>query len=461
MSHLERFDLFSPIDYRYLDGELRKKAEKFFSENARVRYQARVEAALAKALAKQGVCSKKIAEEVSDAAETITAHEVYAEEAKIKHDVRALVNVLRSKVSAGARPYIHFSATSYDIVDTATALRFKEATLGLVVPELAKLLKAWISVAEREKKTLQIGRTHGQHAEPITFGFAMASYINRLGCMIESLECFANHLEGKFSGAVGSYNASSLLLKDPMTLEKDIMEGLGLKAALHSTQIVEPESLTDLLNSVVMAFSVLANFSDDMRGLQRSEIGEIAEGFSEKQVGSSTMPHKRNPINFENVKSLWKAFAPRILTVHMDSISEHQRDLTNSASSRFIPELFIGLLVSAERLERISSRLVVDREAMKRNFDASREAIVAEPLYILLAKYGHQDAHETVRLLTVKASNGKKGVLELAGDEDSLTKYFRKFSKEERAFLEKPELYTGLAVQRTEAVCAHWKKRFA
>ncbi len=456
-----RFDLFSPLDYRYLEGELRKAAERYFSENARVRYQARVEAALVVALSKQGVCSQKIAAEVAKAAEKVTADEVYAEEAKIRHDVRALANVLRSKVSEQARPFIHFSATSYDIVDTASALRYKDATLNLAVPELKALLKAWIEIALREKKTLQIGRTHGQHAEPTTFGFAMCSHINRLGCMVESLECFAKRLEGKFSGAVGSYNASSLLVKDPLKLEADIMQELGLQSALHSTQVVEPESMLDLLNSIVMAFDVLANFADDMRHLQRSEIGEVMEGFGGRQVGSSTMPHKRNPVSFENVKSLWKAFMPRIVTFHMDSISEHQRDLTNSASSRFIPELFLGLLACSERLSKVCANMQVDRQAMRRNFEMSREAIVAEPLYILLAKHGHPDAHEAVRELTLRSARGGRGILELAKKDRNLGKYIKKFTSAEKGLLSRPESYIGLSVQRVDAVCGHWKKEMS
>ncbi|HZX34571.1 MAG TPA: lyase family protein [archaeon] len=457
---MDKYDFFSPLDYRYLDSALRKRAEPFYSENARIAYQARVEAALVKALSKQGLCSRKIAKEVEKAARTVKAEQVYAEEKRIKHDVRALVNVLRSKVSKEARPFIHFSATSYDIVDTANALRLKESVQELVLPELKRLLKQWIKIALREKKTLQIGRTHGQHAEPITFGFAMASHINRLGRSMSSIEWCAENLEGKFSGAVGSYNASSLLVKSPLKLEQDIMNDLGLKAGRHSTQVVEPESMLDLLHSVIEAFTVLANFSDDMRHLQRSEISEVMEGFASKQVGSSTMPHKRNPISFENVKSLWKEFMPRSITFYMDSISEHQRDLTNSASSRFIPELFIGLLVCAERLESVSSDLAVDRASMKKNFDAARGSIVAEPLYILLAKHGHADAHEAVRNLSVKAEQSGKSISGLAQRDPELAPFLKKFSRKEKQLLENPETYVGLAVKKTEEVCSYWKKRF-
>lgn len=456
---MDRFDFFSPLDYRYVDAELAKKAEKYFSENARIRHMARVEAALVKALARQGVCSRKIVKQVEKATARVTAAEVYEEEKRIKHDVRGLVNILRSKVGEEAKPFIHFCATSYDIVDTANALRYKEGIEELLIPELKGLLREWIKIAQREKNTLQIGRTHGQHAEPITFGFAMLSYINRLGECIASLEWYTEHLEGKFSGAVGAYNASSLIV-DPLRLEKDIMQDLGLKVGMHSTQIVEPESLLDLLHSTLETFTVLANFADDMRHLQRTEIMEIAEGFGEKQVGSSTMPHKRNPINFENVKSLWKAFVPRAITFYMDAVSEHQRDLTNSASQRFVPELFLALLVSTKRMLEVSKKMVVERQAMKGNFELSRERVVAEPLYILLAKHGHRDAHEAVRQLTIEADSRGLSVLELAKKHHSVSVYIQKFSKKEMDLLNRPEKYIGLSVERTEAVCRHWKKRF-
>ena len=169
---MDKFDLISPLDYRYAHG----KYSDFLGENARVRYQARVEAALAKALVRQGVCSAKIAGEIAKAAAKVRASEVYAEEAKIKHDVRALANVIRNKVPKEARPFVHFGATSYDIVDTASALRYKDTTLKLLLPELKKLQKTWIKIALREKATVQVGRTHGQFASPITFGFFMAGY---------------------------------------------------------------------------------------------------------------------------------------------------------------------------------------------------------------------------------------------------------------------------------------------
>ncbi len=450
------FDNISPLDYRYGSERL----SKYLSEEARIKYQARVEAALATALAKQGVCDRKIAEEIAKASEKVTAAEVYAEEKITRHDVRALVNTIREKVSDEAKPFVHFGATSYDIVDTSNALRYKEACEKLVVPSLVKLEKTLITLAMREKSTLQIGRTHGQHAEPVTFGFVIAGYVNRLGNRIRAVNNSKEGLEGKFSGAVGAFNGSSLFLKDPEAFEKSIMQQLGLKQCMHSTQIVAPESLLDLLNALVGAFNVLANFADDMRNLQRSEIAEVGEAFGTKQVGSSTMPHKRNPINFENVKSMWKAFMPRVVTFNLDTISEHQRDLTNSASQRFVPELLAALVSSADRLNRVCEKMVVDKKNMQKNFDKSRQGIIAEPLYLLLAAKGHPNAHEYVREKTLEAEKTGKTVMELVQADSDLKKFFEKIRPQQLAILNDPEKYTGVAEKRTVSVCSYWKSEF-
>ena len=456
------FDAISPLDFRYY-GRSRKIFEKlqpYLSESAFIRYALKVEAALTKTLAKNKICANKIAEEVEKACRQVTAEEVYAEEDRIKHNIRALANCIRNKVSEEAKPFVHFTSTSYDIIATADALRYREFTDNTLIPELLKLESTLISLALREKGTLQIGRTHGQHAEPITFGFAIAQYVSRFGSSILRIKKTANNLRGKMAGAVGAYNASGLFFENPVKFEEEVMNELGLKASPISTQIVEAEFLAEYVNSVVSAFGVLSNLADDMRHLQRNEIGEVGEHFEAKQVGSSTMPQKRNPINFENVKSMWKEMMPRMMTMYMDQLSEHQRDLTNSASMRFIPEILAGFYASVARLERIMSNLSVDKLNMKKNFDMNRHLIVAEPLYILLAANGHPDAHEYVREMTLKAQLERKPLIELVQKDKSIQAYLKKFSKKQLDILYNPEKYTGIAAEKTEMVCGLWKKEF-
>ncbi|MBI5553134.1 MAG: adenylosuccinate lyase [Candidatus Diapherotrites archaeon] len=450
------FDLVSPLDFRYIPASRQKAYAAILSENARVAFQARVEAALVHALAKQKVCSLAVAREVAQAAKGIRAREVYAEEKRIAHDVRALVNCLKRRVSKKSAAFIHFGATSYDIVDTANALRYQAAVREIVLPALLELETELLRLAKRHAGLSQIGRTHGQHAEPITFGFFLANYVERLGSRILLIQETALGLEGKFSGAVGAYNALTLSVPDPLRLERDIMNELGLQCSPVSSQVVPPESVEDLLHAMVSAFTVLANLADDFRNLQRTEIGEIAEAFGSRQVGSSTMPHKRNPLNFENVKSFYKQFMPRMVSVYLDGISEHQRDLTNSASQRFLPEMFVALSLSAERLTKVLRNLMVDEESMQAHLQESAHLIAAEPLYILLARHGHPDAHETARRLSMKARQDGCSVLEAAQAERSLYPFLKKFSSRETGLLKDPVKYTGLSRQKALQVCRRW-----
>ena len=455
------FDNISPLDFRYYgrDEKLVNEAGPYLSEEGFVRYLAKVEAALARALAKRGICSEAIADEIEKAAKQVTAHEVYAEEDRIKHNIRALANCIRSKVSEKAKPYVHYTATSHDIICSADAARYNDFISDVLWKYMLSFEKTLIGLAEREKTTVQIGRTHGQHAEPITFGFAIAQYVSRFGSSMEKIRKTANNLRGKMAGAVGAYNASSLSFADPIAFERDVLDQLGIKPSPIATQVVEAEYMADFVHSVLSAFGVLANLADDMRHLQRSEIGEVGEFFESQQVGSSTMPQKRNPINFENVKSLWKVFMPRIATSYMDQISEHQRDLTNSASSRFIPEILIGFLSSVIRLDRVMKKLVVDKNNLKKNFDQNKDMIVAEPLYILLASYAHPDAHEYVREKTLESQKTGKPLIEMVKRDKTIQKYMDKFTKKQMALITNPENYTGVAVKKTEEVCSFWRKK--
>ena len=466
MSHEEEkiklFDTVSPLDFRYY-GRSRKIFEKlqpYLSESAAIKYALKVEEALTKVLAKRNICSNEVAEEVSKACKQVTPEEIYQEEDRIKHNIRALTNSIRSRVSDKAKPYVHFTTTSHDIICTADAVRYNEFTENVLLPELIKFEKILIELALREKNTVQIGRTHGQHAEPITFGFAVAQYVSRFGNSILKIKKYSQNLRGKIAGAVGAYNASHLFFNDPEEFEKEVLAELNIKPSPISTQVVEAEFIVDYVNAVVTSFGILANLSDDMRHLQRSEIAEVGEVFEAKQVGSSTMPHKRNPINFENVKSMWKAVMPRIITAYSDQISEHQRDLTNSASMRFIPEILTAYFVSVNRLNRVMSKLVVDKANMKKNFDQNKEMIIAEPLYILLAAFNHPDAHEYVREKTLESQKTGKPLKEIIKKDDSIKKYLDKFNKKQLEILNKPEKYLGIAAEKTEKVCEKWKKEF-
>lgn len=447
------YGLFSPTDFRYGVEDLKP----YLTEERFTKYKVMVEAALLKTLAKHGICPIGVAEEVDGLADKVLTEDVYKEEGRIKHDIRALVNEIKKYLSEGAKPFVHVPATSYDIVEPARALMYRDAAYDVILPDMIDLEYILIGLAREEKDTVQIGRTHGQHAEPITFGFAIAEYVDRWGGRILKVKEAADGLVGKFSGAVGAYNASSLLVEDPEKFEEDLLAELGLKPARISTQIAPPEPTTDFIHAVISSWGVLANYADDMRHLQRTEIGEVGEPFGGEQVGSSTMPHKKNPINFENVKSAWKAFMPRIITAYLDQVSEHQRDLTNSLSQRYIPELLVVFDSSVRRMGKISGKLQVDGANMRRNFEMSSDKVGAEPLQIMLSYHGYPDAHEKIRQLTMESYRTGEPLGRIVSGDEEIRPFLDKFNEKQREMVFSPEKYVGIAAQKAESVCDYWE----
>ncbi len=430
----------------------------YLSERSRIAYQAYVESALAQTLADYGICSGKIANEITASAASVTAEEVYKEERVTKHDIKALVNVIKTQVSIQAKPFVHFGATSYDIISTASALQMRDAIDKVIIVRLQALLKTLISLSDKYANTVQIGRTHGQHAVPITFGFAISEYVSRIGNTTTALQALSDELDGKFSGAVGSYNALSLFLSNPLKFERDLLAKVGLKPAPYSTQIVPPEGMVRLIDELVIASGIMANLANDMRHLQRSEIAEVREKFEKGQTGSSTMAHKRNPWNFENVVSMSKQVIAQSVNANLNLSSEHQRDLTDAASSRFYVMVPAMVASMADRLNRIMSNLEVDKESMQRNLQLSGGAIAAEPLYLLLAKYGYTTAHEKAKDLAHNALKSKLPMIDIINKDQEILSYWNKFTEKEQKIIQQPEkYYTGLAAQKAKSIADHWR----
>jgi len=452
----DRFSAIDPLDSRYFDPEI----SRYLSERSRIAYQAHVEAALANTLADFGVCGPTIAKKIEAATKKVTIEAVYIEERITKHDVKALVNCIKRHLPKDAQPYVHFGATSYDIVSTATSLQMRTAVRELLVPRLQKLIYTLLKLTKTYAGTEQIGRTHGQHAVPITFGFAVAEYVSRLGENLLALKDLSGALRGKFSGAVGAYNALNVFVDDPIKFEKALLGRLGLQPAPYSTQIVPPENVIRLMDELTLTAGVMANFSHDMRHLQRSEIAEVRERFEEGQAGSSTMAHKRNPWNFENIISMSKQVTAQLVNANLNISSEHQRDLTDSASSRFYAITFASVASMAERLNRVTAKLEVDQENMQRNLHLTRGAIAAEPLYLLLEKYGHTTAHEKAKELSHDALAKELSLYEIAQKDKGLASYWKKFTDQERLLIKNPEAnYTGLSAKKALSIYGYWYKK--
>lgn len=451
------YDSIDPLDSRYFNAQIAK----YVSERSRIVYQAYIEAALAQTLADYGLCSRAIADEIETSTRKVQAEAVYNEEKTTKHDIKALVNTIRGDISDEAKPYVHFGATSYDIIATANALQMRDITLQVVIPRLRQLLATLTELSMKYAGTVQVGRTHGQHAVPITFGFAISEYVSRLGSNIEALEDLSAGLHGKFSGAVGAYNALSVFVEDPLAFEESVLQKVGIKPAPYSTQIIPPEELIRLIDEMAISAGVMANLAHDMRHLQRSEIAEVREKFEEGQTGSSTMAHKRNPWNFENVVSMSRQVLSQALNANLNISSEHQRDLTDSASSRFyvmVPAILSGM---ATRLNKIMGKLEVDSEAMERNLALSGGAIAAEPLYLLFEKHGHVQAHEKSKQLAHQALLQNKSLVDVIKADSEAAAYWKKLTPDEQNIISDPgKYYIGAAAEKARMICARWQVKF-
>ncbi len=457
----------SPLDHRYYlaNTELYEHLSEYLSEEALIRHCVQVEGALLKAhLEAAGRLEQKSESDIDAAVAAVSPQEVYEEERTTSHALRALVNVLRRKLPEELLPYVHLGATSVDIIDTASALRLRGAVERVLLPLLISLEEKLVELTEEEAETPQVGRTHGRHAVPITLGFAYAEYVARLGKSIERIVAEAGELRGKMSGAVGGYNAMSLINADPVALERAVLARLELEPAEYSSQIVEPEYALRLLLEINTAFGIIANLADDLRNLQRSEIDELREFFHSSQVGSSTMPQKRNPWNSEHVKSLWKAFSPRTATFFMDQISEHQRDLTNSASGRFIADYLGGFAAAANRMLRIVRSLQPDRRQLEKNLNASGDMLLSEAAYVLLARAGHTDAHEAVRRITLRCEERDIGIGDALAEEPELREMIDRQLRDTlgiaaEEFFSHPGMYCGKTAERAREIAARYRDR--
>ena len=437
-----------PIDSgRYGTAEMRA----VFEEESRLQRMLDVEAALALAHAEVGNIPRADAEKIAATAsvEKVRLERVKAIEREIKHDVMAMVKALAEACgSSGA--YVHLGATSSDIVDTATALQLKEA-LRLIEEKLNRLEKVLMQKAEQYKHTVMVGRTHGQHALPTTLGFKFAVWMREISRHIQRLrECRGRVLVGKMSGAVGTQAG---LGEHAVRIQELVMQRLGLKPAEISTQIVQRDRHAELVFILAALASTLDNFATEIRELQRPEIAEVFEPFEEaKQVGSSTMPHKRNPITCERICGLAKIMRSLVAPALENIPTWHERDLTQSSAERFlIPEACILVDYMLALMTNIIANLHVDEKRMRKNLEITRGRIMSEAVMIALTRKGmsRQEAHELLRKLSIKSETENKPFKTVLLEDTAVGKLLSEKEIEEAL---KPENYLGTAIQQVERV---------
>ena len=427
-----------------------------FDEERKLEKMLLVEAALAEALAELGKIPQKSADEITRKANTkdVKIERVKEIEKETKHDVMALVKAL-TEVCGESGKYVHLTATSYDIVDTANALQMKDG-LEILLKEGKELLKTCLNISEKYKDLIMIGRTHGQHAIPITLGFKFANYSNKLGDDLIRLDYdIKNYILGKFSGAVGSYAAQKIYGLDD-NLEINVMEKLGIKPADITTQVVDRESFARIICDIAVLACTIEQIAKEIRNLQRTEINELSEPFGEKQVGSTTMAQKRNPKDTENVCSNVRIIRSCVYPALEDIALEHERDLTNSASERsLIPTAFVLTDEILTRMNKILSDLVVYPENIKKNLDMSKGTIMSEAIITKLVEkgMGRQDAHELLRQSSMQAFELNKHLKDIL-----LTKNIGKYlTNKELDELFNYRNYIGLSVEKTEKIINKWR----
>ncbi|MCH2646398.1 MAG: adenylosuccinate lyase [Candidatus Thermoplasmatota archaeon] len=430
----------SPLDYRY--G--RPEAKEIWSREGRHSRQLDVERALVWAHCQLGRVSAEHYDMIADISDPgiVTADRVDEIEAETRHDIMALTKAMAEKAGEAAW-CIHLGATSNDIVDSAVALQIRDS-IRLQRQSLMTLLTTLCDLAERERDTVMLGRTHGQAAVPITFGLKIAVFVDEFRRHLIRLdELESRAITGKFLGAVGTGAAQG---KNAKELQQLILEHLGLTVPVATTQVVGRDRYIEWVGWMANVAASVEKLLQEVRNLQRSEIAEVGEWFDvEKQVGSSTMAHKRNPITAENASGLARIVRSMIIPSYENALLWHERDLANSSSERFtLSHAMILLDDILAKSDKVMGKCVVDVERMLANIESQNGLVMAEKIMLALVDEGiHRDqAHEILRAASMVAVAENRHLREICGEDDAVT---NAFSPEELDELFDPSSHLGVS----------------
>src|SRR3954463_8096604 len=351
-----------------------------------------VETAAAEAMAAAGIVPADAARDIRERG-AFDIQRIEAIEQITQHDVIAFTTAVAEKVGPSAR-WLHFGLTSSDVIDTAQALQMRDAC-DVLLKDLEGLADAIRERAVEHRRTPMIGRTHGVHAEPMTFGLKLALWYAEVGRDIERIRrARAVVSVGKLSGAVGTFGHL------PPSIEEDVCRRLGLEAAPVASQVIQRDRHAELLSAIAITRASLEKFALEIRGLQKTEIGEVEEPFGEGQKGSSAMPHKRNPIGAEQIVGLARLLRGNAHAALENIALWHERDISHSSVERVIlPDSFIVLDHMLRRLTSIVKGLVIYPERMRENLNRSRGVVFSGTVLLELAKKGvsREQAYEWVQ----------------------------------------------------------------
>jgi adenylosuccinate lyase len=351
-----------------------------------------VETAAAEAMAAAGIIPAEAARDIRERG-AFDISRIEAIEQVTQHDVIAFTTAVAEHVGPSAR-WLHFGMTSSDVIDTAQALQMREAG-DMILRDLAALAEAVRDRAFEHRRTPMIGRTHGVHAEPMTLGLKLALWYAEIGRNVDRIKRARDVVSvGKLSGAVGTFAHL------PPAIEADVCRRLGLSPAPVSSQVIQRDRHAELLSALAITAASLEKFALEIRGLQKTEIGEVEEPFAKGQKGSSAMPHKRNPIGCEQVVGLARLVRANAHAAVEDIALWHERDISHSSVERVIlPDSFIALDHMLRRFTRIVKGMVVYPERMRENLERSRGVVFSGTVLLELAGKGvsREQAYEWVQ----------------------------------------------------------------
>lgn len=449
MSHIH------PIDYRYGSEEMRK----IFSRETWLEYFKLVEKNLLIALVESGVIDLDLDEDtLNECFKKVEIDAIDQWEKKIKHEAMAVVRAL-SEACGEIGKYIHLGATSNDILDCILALQIKDAN-EIIIKKLRALIERLVEFIEKYKEVPLLGRTHGRAAIPTTYGFRFAQFLDELCRSYEDIKYKSGLvIVGKLGGAIGTQVELHPIMS---RVEKKLLARLGINKATFYTQVIPRDRLAHYLTSLIILSSILEHMANEIRIMQRSGIYEVVEGFGEQQVGSSVMPHKKNPVLSERVCGLGRKTRALASAVCENILMEDERDLRNSSFERTtVPEIILLVDEQLSLMERIINNLQINSDEAIKNITREEPYIYSDLIlhYIAIKGGNRQITHEKLRkILTTDGKISKEEFIKKIMGDEYLSKYIDEKTLRKAFDL---EIYIEASIKKIDTLINYIKSKIS
>ncbi|MFQ5952025.1 MAG: adenylosuccinate lyase [Candidatus Omnitrophota bacterium] len=396
----------------------RPEMSRIWTEENKFKKMLEVEILACEAFAKAGLIPKEAVKAIREKAE-VSVRRIKEIEKETRHDVVAFIKNVSENVGEEAK-YFHFGLTSSDVLDTALSVMMVEAA-DLLIKDVKEVLEALKEKALKYKKTPMMGRSHGVHAEPISFGLKMALYYKEMQRNLKRLEGARETIAtGKISGSVGTFANV-----DPH-IEEYVCKKLGLKSAGVSSQVLQRDRHAYYLNVIALVGATLEKIALEIRGLQKTEIGEVQEFFAKGQTGSSSMPHKKNPIISERICGLARVLRGNAMAAIENVALWHERDISHSSVERvIIPDSTILLDYMLDKAKDLVSKLLVNEKKMLENIGVSKGLVYSQHVMLELIKKGatRMEAYDIVQTAALEGHNTGAELKELLLQSEGMKKY--------------------------------------